>query len=68
MRVSLQDQACDRIRELFASCEDYTRPADIIADIMHFCARQGGTFDFDQELAIAETYVTEEAAFDSELG
>ena len=67
MRLSMRDQAIGRVAQMFLNCEDYTRPADIIADIMHYCQKENGAFDFDQELAIAETYVTEELGYDEQF-
>lgn len=37
---------------------DYDRPADIIADLIHYCNQKGITFE--EELAAARGYVEEE--------
>jgi hypothetical protein len=42
---------------------DMDRPADLIADILHYCREEG--IDFSVELDAAECYVTEEDSFDT---
>jgi hypothetical protein len=42
---------------------DMDRPADLIADILHYCREEG--IDFSVELDAAECYVTEEDSFDN---
>lgn len=44
---------------------DTDQPAEILADILHYCNSSG--IDFRAQLQLAESYVTEELAVDSEL-
>lgn len=42
-----------------------TRPADILADLIHYCKHNA--LSFDEELSVAQSYVTEELGFDEEI-
>jgi hypothetical protein len=53
--------AASRVRLLMQQT-DMERPADLIADIMHYCKAEG--IEFDAEVNIAELYVSEEEGYD----
>jgi len=60
---TMSSLAANRIRLLMQQT-DMDRPADLIADILHYCREEG--IDFSVELDAAECYVTEEDSFDNE--
>lgn len=68
--VSYKEQAINRVIDLLDR-HTYERPADILADLMHFCdSQQGvdnGSETFDEELRVAYRYVEDELAEDAEL-
>lgn len=47
----------NRVREYFSNY-DSEQPAEILADILHYCRTYG--IDFDEQVFIAEEYVNEE--------
>jgi hypothetical protein len=59
-------ERADRIREMIGENKDHGRPADIIADIMHYCKFYPDIednelyHDFDHEVSIAKSYYEEE--------
>lgn len=53
--------AVERFASVLDSCKA-DRPADIIADIIHYC--EANLIDFDEELRMADNYVAEELAVD----
>ena len=53
--------ATSRVRLLMKQT-DMERPADLIADIIHYCRAEG--IDFEAEVNVAELYVSEEEGFD----
>jgi hypothetical protein len=59
-------ERAERIKEMIGEDKDYGRPADIIADIMHYCkfypdVEDNETYhDFDYEVEIAKKYYEEE--------
>jgi hypothetical protein len=53
--------AASRVRQLMKQT-DMERPADLIADIMHYCRAEG--IEFDAEVNVAELYVSEEEGYD----
>ena len=53
--------AASRVRQLMKQT-DMERPADLIADIIHYCKAEG--IEFDAEVNIAELYVSEEEGYD----
>jgi len=55
--------AANRVRLLMQQT-DMDRPADLIADILHYCREEG--ICFGNELSTAEAYVTEEETFDDQ--
>ena len=61
--LTLHQQAVQRIRDLLASNEGatWTRPADLLADIMHFCDDEE---EFELELESAREYYNDELEFD----
>jgi hypothetical protein len=61
---TLSQHAAARGEALFG-CDEYERPADIIADIIQYCLETGE--DFEAELETARQYVTEEQGMDLEL-
>jgi hypothetical protein len=63
MKMTMREQAIARIHELLKH-PDYTRPADIIADIIHYCATD---LSFEDELETAREYVYEELGYDEEM-
>ena len=54
--------AASRVRLLMKQT-DMDRPADLIADIMHYCKAEG--IDFEAESNVAKSYVAEEEGFDA---
>ena len=61
--LTLHQQAVQRIRDLLASNEGttWTCPADLLADIMHYCDD-----DFDDELDSAREFYEEEIDTDND--
>lgn len=55
----LQKAAARRVQQLFQETDIAERPADLIADIIHYCVVEG--IDFQSELDAAWVYVTEES-------
>lgn len=53
--------AANRVRLLMKQT-DMERPADLIADVIHYCRAEG--IDFEAEVNVAELYVSEEEGFD----
>jgi len=59
-------ERADRIKEMIGEDKDHGRPADIIADIMHYCKFYPDIednemyHDFDHEVEIAKRYYEEE--------
>jgi len=62
--ATLSQHAAQRGEALFG-CDEYERPADIIADMIQYCLQSGE--DFEAELATARQYVTEEHSVDQEF-
>ena len=62
--LTLHQQAVQRIRDLLVSNEGttWTRPADLLADIMHFC---DGDEEFEDELETAREYYNDELEIDN---
>jgi len=58
---TMASMAANRVRQLMKQT-DMERPADLIADIMHYCRAEG--IEFDAEVNIAELYVSEEEGYD----
>jgi hypothetical protein len=56
----LQQVAARRVKQLFNETDIAERPADLIADIIHYCQVEG--IDFQTELDAAWVYVTEESS------
>jgi len=59
--LTLHQQAVQRIRDLLATNDGatWTRPADLLADIMHYCEE-----NFDDELETAKELYDDELRFD----
>jgi hypothetical protein len=53
--------AASRVRLLMKQT-DMDRPADLIADVIHYCRAEG--IDFEAEVNVAELYVSEEEGYD----
>ena len=59
-------ERADRIKEMIGENKDHGRPADIIADIMHYCKFYPDIedselyHDFDHEVSVAKSYYKEE--------
>jgi Tfp pilus assembly protein FimT len=58
---TMASMATSRVRQLMKQT-DMERPADLIADIIHYCRAEG--IEFDAEVNIAELYVSEEEGYD----
>lgn len=58
------EQAVDRVESYFKNY-DTKQPAEIIADILHYCQQKG--IDFYDEVELAESYVSEELSYDAEF-
>jgi hypothetical protein len=59
---TMSSLAANRVRLLIEQT-DMDRPADLIADILHYCREED--IDFQYEFDIAQSYVAEEDSFDS---
>lgn len=64
MTIDLIQEAVDRIDRFLANY-DSEQPAEILADIIHYCNVQG--FDLNEQLNIAGGYVHEEQSMMEEL-
>ena len=64
MTVNLIQEAVGRI-DRFMHGYDSDHPAEILADIMHYCKAKG--FDLAEQLSIAEGYVSEEESMMEEV-
>ena len=68
--MSFKESAIQRVIKAMDSY-DYDRPADLLADLIHFCdSQQGvdrGSDTFDEELRIAYSYVEDELGLDAEV-
>ena len=62
--MNLIQESVDRIDRFLHSYET-DQPAEILADIMHYCKAKG--FDLAEQLNIAEGYVLEELSFMEEV-
>ena len=66
IHVKSNKERADRIKEMIGEDKDHGSPADIIADIMHYCKSYPDIednemyHDFDHEVAIAKRYYEEE--------
>jgi Tfp pilus assembly protein FimT len=58
---TMASMAANRVRQLMQQT-DVERPADLIADIIHYCRAEG--IEFDAEVNVAELYVSEEEGYD----
>jgi hypothetical protein len=58
---TMASMAANRVRLLMKQT-DMERPADLIADVIHYCRAEG--IDFEAEVNVAELYVSEEEGFD----
>jgi hypothetical protein len=58
--------ATRRTEELLDTHSSYERPADLIADLIHYCNYHGELFDFEEELRVARLYVDDEQREDAE--
>ena len=67
MTVNLVHEAVGRIEQLLLNYDSYDteQPAELLADIMHYCKAKG--FDFVEQLNIAEDYVAEEESMMEEV-
>ena len=57
------EQAVKRVEGYFKNY-DTEQPAEILADILHYCREKG--MDFANELVLAESYVDEELGYDDD--
>ena len=64
-KLNLSKDAAQRGEALFGAHNGYDRPADIIADMIQYCLQSGE--DFEEELAVARSYVEEEQGVDDFL-
>jgi len=60
---TMSSLAANRVRLLIQQT-DMNRPADLLADVMHYCKEEG--LDFQIELEAARFYVQEEESFDAD--
>jgi hypothetical protein len=60
---TMSSLAASRVRLLIQQT-DMNRPADLLADVMHYCKEEG--LDFQIELEAAGFYVQEEESFDAD--
>lgn len=72
MTISYKELAIYRIIEIMDREDNtYERPADLLADLLHYCnSQQGvnrGSDTFDEELRVAYNYVDDELAEDAEV-
>lgn len=58
--MNIIEQAVDRVEQYFKNY-DTDLPAEILADIIHYCREKG--IDIYEEMRLAEQYVDEELAF-----
>lgn len=64
--MSLVNRSSERVESILAAYHtDMERPADLIADVMHYCTVNH--IDFNEELLQAEQYVCDEMGFDEEF-
>ena len=64
MKSSFVESAIKRV-EGYLNSYDTAQPAEIIADILHYCKRH--SIDFAEETLKAEGYVQEEIGIDDEI-
>ena len=64
MSITMVSQAVERVEDYFKNY-DTEQPAEILADILHYCREKG--LDFANELVLAENYVDEELSYDLEV-
>ena len=64
MPGQFESQAIQRVQGYLGNY-DTDQPAEILADILHYCNSSG--IDFRSQLRLAESYVEEELSVDSEL-
>lgn len=62
--MNLIQESVDRVERFLHSYET-DQPAEILADIMHYCKAKG--FDLAEQLNIAEDYMFEELSFMEEV-
>jgi hypothetical protein len=66
MILTFQERAVQRIDSIMTTSDYcYERPADLLADIIHYLNYK--QIDFPEELETAEMYVTEEESMDEEI-
>jgi len=70
--VSYKELAIHRIIKVMDREDNgYDRPADLLADLIHYCdSQQGvdrGSESFEEELRVAYSYVDDELGLDAEL-
>lgn len=70
MIVSFKEQSIQRVIKIMDR-DDCSRPADLLADLIHYCdSQQGvdrGSDSFEEELRVAYSYVDIELAEDAEI-
>lgn len=64
MKIDFIQDAVDRI-DRFMHSYDSEQPAEILADIMHYCKAKG--YDLAEQLNIAEDFVLEEESMMAEV-
>jgi hypothetical protein len=64
--MSYQAMAHRRMQALLSTSEDIGRPADLIADLIHYCEHENELYDFEEELRVARLYVDDEQREDAE--
>lgn len=61
---NFSEQAVERVNSYFKNY-DTDQPAEIIADIVHYCQQKG--INFYDEVELAVIYVSEELSYDAEF-
>ncbi len=61
--MSYTAKSIDRVKGILAQYDNDSAPADLIADIMHYC--QDNELDFDRLVNLAKRYVTSDKEADA---
>jgi hypothetical protein len=64
--MNYQEQAYQRIQEVLGRLSGHERPADLIADLIHYCEHENELYDFEEELRVARLYADDEQQLDAE--
>lgn len=64
--MSYQTAAHRRIQEVLSMMPGHERPADLIADLIHYCEHENELYNFEEELRVAREYADDEQQLDAE--